>query len=257
MAIVTAEEAGRMAYTEQRQMNAGRMLPPTLSRISRLMKDETFPICNVGPWPYRCERACLTVQIPAYDPAQDAQKLGYAASEPQPVIRREAKIISEDEFTFVEDDGRLVAQDLIGVGPFMHPMNSLLRYGVFIPAGPTPTRDELAAARAKLSEYTDFLIQEARDAYDKGPDERKAVISDRHLWAGRERGLDEPWLHHQHAQSAILCTSCGRRNPAGIAKCQCGSILDFELYLKNEEQQREMLNRAAQMLDRSDKQKKS
>ena len=37
---------------------------------------------------------------------------------------------------------------------------------------------------------------------------------------------------------------CGKYNPAGVAKCQCGSILDVELYRKLMKQQKQMLDLA-------------
>jgi hypothetical protein len=241
---ITAQEAQALLTQEQRKLNQGRVLPPVLDRIRVLMRDETFPICNVGPWEYRAERGCLSVFIPAYDPAKDPAKLGYARSEPLAVIRREAKIINEDEFGFIEDDGHMVAQDLIGIGWGMHPQNSLVPFGVFVPAGKEPTPAEIAAAKDQLSLYYDRLIEEARDAYDKGPEARKNTITDRHLTAARIKGIDEAWTRHQHTEASVRCQMCGKFNPAGIAKCACGQILDFELFQKLQKQQEDMLERA-------------
>ncbi len=244
MARITAQEAHQIIAEEQRQLNNGRSLPLTLDRIRLLMKEESFPICNVGPWSHRCERGCLSVVIPAYDPKNDPEKLGYAKSEPMPSIRREAKIVSETEFGWVEDDGHFVARDLIGIGFGLAPQNSLVQYGVFVPAGRDATLEEIAAAKLELSRYYDRLIEEARDAYDKGPEERKNVISDRHLLAARVRGLDEKWVHHQHTQESVKCEMCGKFNPAGVAKCQCGTILDFDLYQRLQAKQDRMLEEA-------------
>jgi len=237
MARITAAEAAQIIHEEQRQLNNGRALPPTLNRIRVMMETETFSICNVGPWPYFVERGPLSVFIPAYDKANDPKKLGYAMSAPMPEVRREAKIISENEFGYFEDDGRMVANDLIGVGFGMAPQNSLVQYGVFVPAGREATAAEVQAAREKLSLYVDRLIEEARDAYDKGPEERKNVITDRHLLAARTRGINEKWVHHQHTQESVQCQMCGSFNPAGIAMCKCGSIIDPELYRKLKAQQ--------------------
>jgi hypothetical protein len=62
MARISAQEAAQIIREEQRQLNA--VLPHDPRRIRDLMKDETFPICNVGPWPYRLERAALHISIP-------------------------------------------------------------------------------------------------------------------------------------------------------------------------------------------------
>jgi len=245
MARISAAEAAQIIREEQRNLNAA-VMPPTLNRIRLLMKDETFAICNVGPWEYPLERAALHIRVPAYDPAADPQKKGYATSEPLPCIFREAKLTGGGgevplEYGWIEDDGRQVALDMIGVGFGLAPQNALVQYGVFVPEGATATKQEIAEAQRLLSVYYDRLIAEARDAYDKGPEERKAVISDRHLLAARTRGLDEKWVHHQHTQESVRCEMCGKYNPAGIAKCSCGSIIDFDLYRKLQAQQDQML----------------
>lgn len=240
MARLTAEEAGRIVAEDQRRLNNSRRLPVTLDRIRVLMQEEAFPICNVGPWPHAIRRGCIAVDIPAYDPRLD-DKLGYAESALQPSVCRMAKIIDENEFGWFEDDGHMVALDLIGVGFGLHKHNSLVQYGVFVPKGKRPTKEEVAAARLELSQYRDRLIQEARDAYDKGPAERAATIGERHLWAARSVGLNEKWVHGQHTQESVQCASCGRFNAAGVAKCQCGTILDFDLHFKIETEQRRRL----------------
>ena len=242
MPSITAAEAEQIIAEEQRQLNAGRMLPPTLARIQRLQAEEVFSICNVGPWDYRLERASLMVYVPAYDATKDHKKLGYAASDPMPDVRREARIINEDEFGYFEDDGRKVARDLIGIGFGLPSRNALTQYGVFVPAGKLPTKEEIENARHLLSECIDRLIAEARDAYDKGPAERAAVITERHLWAARQRGLSEAWVHHQHTQQSQQCEMCGKFNPSGIAKCACGNIVDFDLYKRLQARQKQQLD---------------
>jgi hypothetical protein len=241
MARITAEEAGRIVMEEQRKLNNSRRLPVTLDRIRVLMQEEAFPICNVGPWTHQIRRGPISFDIPGYDPALDDKNLGYAESALQPSVHRMAKIIDEHEFGWFEDDGHYVARDLIGVGFGLHPHNSLVQYGVFVPEGKHATATEIAAAKGQLSAYRDRLIQEARDAYDKGPAERAATIGERHLWAARSVGLNEKWVHGQHTQESVQCASCGRFNAAGVAKCQCGMILDFDLHFKIETEQRRRL----------------
>lgn len=241
MARITAEEAGQIVMAEQRRLNNSRRLPVTLDRIRVLMQEEAFPICNVGPWLHQIRRACIAFDIPGYDPANDDQKLGYAQSPLQPSVARMARIIDEDEFGWFEDDGHVQALDLIGVGHGLHPHNSLVQYGVFVPKGKRPIAPEIAAAKGELMTYRDRLIQDAREAYDKGPAERAATIGERHLWAARSAGLNEKWVHNQHTQESVQCVSCGRFNAAGVAKCQCGIILDFDLHFKIETEQRKRL----------------
>ena len=246
---VTAQEAAEALRTEK-QAGSQRLgyhmhLPPTLARVRRLMREENVFICNVGPWPRLIESATLkSFFVPAYDPKQDTEKLRYVKSAPIPGIFRHAYIANEDSFGYYEDDGKQIALEAIGIGFGLHPMNSIVREGFFVPERDEPTSQERGAARAALSDYIDSLIEEARDAYDKGPEERKAVIGDRHLLAARLRGIDERWVHHQHTQESVRCSMCGKYNPAGVAKCQCGSILDVELYRKLMKQQKQMLDLA-------------
>lgn len=249
MARISAEEASQIIRQEQRQLNAA-VLPTTLSRIRTLMKDETFTICNVGPWPYRLERAALHILIPGYDLKIDPDKKGYASSEPLPCIFREAKLTggggeSPLEYGWIEDDGRQVALDMIGVGFGLAPQNSLIQYGVFVPEGKVPTRTEIVAAQKQLVGYQDRLIAEARQAFDKSREElgrlMEADRDQRHLWAARARGVDEAWVHHQHTQESVRCDMCGRYNPSDIAKCQCGQIIDFELFTKLAREQNDMM----------------
>lgn len=235
MPRISSAEASEIIASEQRQLNAA-ILPPTLARVRKLMQEETFCICNVSPWEFRLERAALHVFVPACD-ANNPD--GYAASAPMPCIARESKLVggggeSPLEYSYIEDDGRMVALDLIGEGHGLPKHNSLIQYGVFVPEGPKPTKEEIKAARAQLASYYDRLIAEARDAYDKGPTERAAVIGERHLLAARVRGIDERWVHHSHAEEAVRCVNCGSFNAAEIAQCKCGHVLNEELYIENQ-----------------------
>lgn len=242
MPAITAQEAQRIIREEQRQLNNGRHLPPTLGRIRRLIETESVYICNVGPWPRLIETGSLkSFLVPAYDPKLDPEGLGYVRSQPIPGVFQQAYIANEDNYGYYQDDGRQVALEAIGIGFGMNPANSIVKEGFFVPEGTEPTAAEVRAAKEALSKYFDELIEEARDAYDKGPAERKAVIGERHILAARVKGLDERWVHHQHTQESVRCEMCGKYNPAGVAKCQCGSILDAELYRKLMRQQKEML----------------
>ncbi len=245
MARITAEEAGRIVAADQQRLNNSRRMPVTLDRIRVLMQEEAFPICNVGPWAHSIRRGCISIDVPAYELQKDEKKLGYAESALQPSVRREAKIIDENEFGWFEDDGHVAALDLIGVGFGLHPHNSLVQWGVFVPAGKRPTSAEVQRAREILVDTRDSLIVEARAAYDGGPEERRALFSngrgDRHLWAARSAGINEPWVHGQHTQESVRCASCGRFNPAGVAKCPCGTIIDFDLHFRIEGEQKRRL----------------
>lgn len=240
---ISANEAAAIISQKERELSNSRKLPPTLERIRVLMQEEYVLICNVGPWPQKIERGQFYFHVPGYDAAKDPDKKGYSQSAPIPSIFRHAYVANEDNYGYFEDDGRQVAWEAIGVGFGMNPMNSLVPEGLFVPEGKEPTATEINKARKALSDYFDKLIAEARDAYDKGPTERAAVIGDRHLLAAHSRGLDEKWVHHQHTQESVRCEMCGKFNPQGVAKCQCGTILDFELYQKIEAHQQKMMDR--------------
>lgn len=245
MAVITADEAAQMVSADQRKMNA-RRLPPTLLSIQKLMADQAIFACNVGPWPYVLDRPSLHLVIPGYDAKLDTEKLGYAKSEPFPAIHRFAKIISEDEMGWCEDDGRVVLKDLLGVGYGMPANQSLMRFGVFVPEGKEPTKQEIAAANANLDRYLDELIGEAKDMYDQGGEARKAIYAQgsRYLQAARLRGVNEAWVTQSSAQQSVQCEMCGKYNPSGVAKCACGTILDFDLYQRIQKRQDEMLEQA-------------
>lgn len=240
MAQITAEEA-RQILASDPNINAQRRLPPTLARVQRLQIEEAVLVCNVGPWPHRLERPSISIFVPAYEAIKDTRKLGYIASDPFPGIHRFAKIMDEQEMTWCEDDGRTVLRDVIGMGPGLPMRQSLVHEGVFIPEDKLPTPAEVQIANNRLSDYLDFLIGEARDADEKGADERKATIGPRHYQAARIKGIDEKWVTHSAVEQSVRCEMCGKRNPAGVAKCQCGHILDIDLYKRLMAKQTEML----------------
>lgn len=243
MAQITAQEAAQIIASDP-EVRPQRRIPGTSRLVRRIMVEEAIPVCNVGPWAYHLERPSISVFVPAYDPAKDSQKLGYAASEPFPGLHRFAKIVDEHEMGWCEDDGRMVLNDLIGLGVGLPSKQALTRYGVFIPEGQLPTLAEIQTANQRLAAHLDELIEEARDAYDKGADERKAVISDRHYLAARIRGIDDRWVNHAHTEELIKCEMCGKRNPTGVAKCACGTIINFDLFRKIQAQQEQLLEAA-------------
>jgi hypothetical protein len=236
---VTAEEAQQIVSNDMRRINGGeRRLPTILPRLRRMMKEDVLFIANVGPWGRMLETGSLKgFIVPSYDPLKDKEGLGYARSADIPAVYRQAKISNDDEYGYIEDDGFQVAWEALGIGHSLPPGNAIVKMGFFVPALTDPrypgraTPDEVAKAQEALSRHIDELIAEARDAYDKGPEERKAVISaDRHLLAARLRGIDEPWVHHQHSQQNLRCPMCQNFNPANAIICKCGEVLDEDAY---------------------------
>ena len=243
-----AEQIVRADLDNQRKMGQA-SLPHTPKLMNDLTGKGVFRVCNVGPWPYHVERGPIYLDIPGYTASADVDKIGCAMGAPMPAVRQEAKIIGGGgevplEYGYIFDDGRQVALEMIGVGFGLPRHASLVQYGVFVPQGPLPTKEEISEARGQLQAYAERLVDEARTAFDKGRDEWYRTRSDRHLWAGRLMGIQEKWCSEDHAEQSVRCDMCGKFNPANIAKCQCGNIIDFDLYAKIEQRQAEMLDRA-------------
>jgi hypothetical protein len=232
MARVTAEEAAQIINSDRKIGRQGRLLPPTLSIISRFMQDNVLHVCNVGPWAHALERPSLSVYVPGYNPEKDKEKAGYSKSAPFPVIHRFASIQDEDQMKWNEDEGRTVLLDLIGIGWGLPRNQALTRYGVFVPEGKFPVAHEIATANAALDQYADFLIDEARTAFDQGIKEWNHVKNPdgRHLWAARKKGINEKWVTNTHTAEAVRCKKCGRANSSEIAVCPCGMIINEQLY---------------------------
>lgn len=244
ISAVEAEQIVRADLENQRRMGQAN-LPVTPKLMNDLTGKGFFRICNVGPWPYHIERGSIYLDIPGYDAKKD-KAANYAASVAMPAVRQEAKVIGGGgevplEYGYIFDDGRQVALEMIGIGFGLPKHASLMQYGVFVPAGAEPTKEELTAARQTLEEYADRLIQEAREAFDKGRDEWNRTRSERHIWAGQLRGIQEKWVAETHQEQSVRCEMCGTFNPAGIAKCKCGYILDIDLFAKLERQQAEVM----------------
>lgn len=248
MARISAAEADQLVRADLEHQR--RMGQANLPRTPQLMNDLTgkgvFHVCNVGPWAYHVERGPIYLDIPAYDAKSDKGKAGCAMSLPMPAVRQEAKIIGGGgevplEYGYIFDDGRQVALEMIGVGFGLANHAALVQYGVFVPMESLPTREEIGNAGLQLQLYAERLIQEAREAFDKGREEWNRTRSDRHLWAGRLAGIQEKWVSENHQEQSVRCEMCGKFNPAGIAKCQCGQIIDFDLFAKIERRQAEMM----------------
>ena len=260
--VVTFEEARQILAQDERVGRPGYRppLPPTLAMIRDISEANAVKVCNVGPWEHRLERPSMSVVVPAYKPDQDAAHKGYAESKPFPGIHQFAKQISDGEdvaYTWCQDEGRAALRDLIGIGPGM-PMNrSLVHRGVFVPAGPAPTPEEIKTANELLDAFADFLIMEARDAWDLGPVARKEVIGADHYWAGRLRGLSEQWVNQTTTEKSVRCQRCGTWNPPGIAQCsKCSDIIDFELHFKLQQEQAARKAEFEERVTRPDKGKK-
>jgi hypothetical protein len=218
----------------QRRMNSSRYAPPMLPVMSEISKRTLVYVFNVGPWPQvRYLGSAGTFYIPACEEGKDVSA---------PVILqgivREFYPISEVEMKPFDTDGFEFAEQIVGAkadgsaSPHLAPRNSFLPYGVFATKNKVPTAEELAAARKRLNETFLKLINEADQAYARGPKAAEETINpDIHFAAARALHKTESecaWLRNSATPAARdECPSCGSIYKIGIMKCrECGYILD-------------------------------
>ena len=98
-------------------------------------------------------------------------------------------------------------------------------HGVFVAAGPEPTKEELADARKKLDGFHRRLVETADLEWERS--HNMMFITDLERRAARELGLEKPWLYDPKPMAD--CPACGEKIRPGVAVCRtCGAILDRE-----------------------------
>ncbi|HWY05694.1 MAG TPA: hypothetical protein VNY24_02475 [Candidatus Acidoferrales bacterium] len=98
-------------------------------------------------------------------------------------------------------------------------------HGVFVAAGPEPTREELLEAQKKLEEFQRRLVDTADLEWERS--HNMMFITDLERRAARELGLEKPWLYDPKPMAD--CPACGEKIRPGVAVCRtCGAILDRE-----------------------------
>ena len=98
-------------------------------------------------------------------------------------------------------------------------------HGVFVAAGPEPTKEELAEARKKLEAFQRRLVETADLEWERS--HNMMFITDLERRAARELGLEKPWLYDPKPMAD--CPACGEKIRPGVAVCRtCGAILDRE-----------------------------
>jgi hypothetical protein len=96
-------------------------------------------------------------------------------------------------------------------------------HGVFVAAGDTPTKEELAEARRKLEEFHRRLVAAADLEWERS--HNPLFITDLDRRAARELGLEKPWLYDP--KPLAECPACAEKIKPGVAVCRaCGAILD-------------------------------
>lgn len=230
---ISAEEATKAAVAAV-QSNMRRRVPKLPAMLQKVSEDTKVWLYNVGPWTLTRELGSIgTFRIPGCPEGKE-----YAAADPIPGVFTEP-IQGQDQNTMElrteEGGGRYIAEQVLGVGPFIHPRDSFVPMGVFIGSqvGPDakPTKQELAEAKQKLFVYLEGLVNEARKAYESG---NIKEIVDRHRTAARMLKLEnEQWYSTRSAKARQDCPMCGTIVNEGVVLCpNCKFILDEAKYEK-------------------------
>jgi hypothetical protein len=250
------------AQNAQALLNKGRDVDDLPEMITELSKHEQVAILNVGPWSQVIKAGTLgTKYVRACAEGEeysDPLVLDGLTIERYPL--REGKM---DLLMHKNATGWNTAHQLLGVGPHLHPMNSLVKYGLFVTKGNPdmpplgakdaqnpdkqrwwlrerfkPKPDELAKARTALNKHLNALVQEARSAAAQGQKALEDTVRpDQHIRAAQMLGLDpqaERWMQNAVAEKPReTCRFCGVSITKGVAKCpNCKEVIDRKLYEK-------------------------
>jgi hypothetical protein len=256
LVAATPEQAANAAAL----LNKGREVDDLPEMIQELSNREQVAILSVGPWAQVIKAGTLgTKYVPACKDGEeysDPLVLDGLTVERYPL--REGKM---DLLMHKNATGWNTAMQLIGVGAHLHPMNSKVKYGLFVTKGNPgfpplsakdandpekkrwwlrerfkPTKEELEKARKALYGRFNSLVQEARSAAAQGQKAlEETVRPTQHILAAQRLGLDpqtERWMQNAVPEAArVKCGYCGVSVPDGVIKCpNCKEILNQEAY---------------------------
>lgn len=227
-----APEVEQAVLAHQAAMNNSRWTPDTPDIYREASERAKVYIFNVGPWPHKRELGSAGTYFVSACPDgreySDAVVVNGVVEEPYPINEAENKIIPTR--------GRLLAEQIIGVGPHVPHSSSLIPFGAFISESPTPSKHEIAQARLKLKEKHLDIVREANEAYSQGPNVANQII--RPEWhfvsarALKKTAAECPWLRDSELPAERNnCPSCADIYTVGQMKCRsCGFILDKKRY---------------------------
>jgi hypothetical protein len=102
-------------------------------------------------------------------------------------------------------------------------LQDLHDHGIFVCAGPRPTKEELASAAVRRDAFYVRLISEADVMWARGHSYRE--ISDLHRRAAIFLGMEREWAYVPLRM--VDCPACGEKVKPGVAVCKhCHAILD-------------------------------
>jgi hypothetical protein len=121
-------------------------------------------------------------------------------------------------------DGQDVAKEVVGTASHKDKSANLTRWGVFIAAGDVPTKEELDAAKAKLTQTMVELVAQADKIAMQGPLEAKN-IGEHHRKAAKFLNQKRDWS--EVSGQLDQCPACFESINPGSAVCKhCEAVLD-------------------------------
>lgn len=224
----------RTDYT--RKGRKERVAPPELTLMQQY-KQQRVRIFNVGPW--RHEVPCGsagTFIIPACP-------LGTAyveMSTPLHAVEDELVIVSEKEYKRLQDEGRYIANEILGRGRGRDRKGSLDHLGVFIAEGQVPTEKELEDARANLHVKCQEYINEMRTYWDIDRKTAHTMYKPAiHGMAAKILGLhEEEWMLSKTPKApekvtTVKCEGCRTEVEADAPMCfKCGGVVNPDTYVE-------------------------
>jgi hypothetical protein len=217
------------------KLQRGRTIAKVPKAIMDLSERTQAYIFSVGPWSQMQHMGSLgRYFIPA---CKEGEK--YSKPVIIPGLTIEHYPMKEGTLDLLMDEkstGMDTAMQILQVGKFQLPGNSLLKYGCTVSECWPPKQETIDKANALLDEHCDVLIEEADLAFAKGPQEWQATRSERHFWAARRRNktaAECQWMGASAAANASRqpCPFCGLPTDTKYPKCQhCKEIINQAAY---------------------------
>lgn len=112
----------------------------------------------------------------------------------------------KEEFRSRARSGEEIAKAICGIGPGQSPNEDITKFGVFFSYNETPSKDELAKARAKLVKHLESYIRRGDElAASADANERKSV-DESFYRAARFLNVKRPWM--SEATEMTVCPFC-------------------------------------------------
>jgi hypothetical protein len=135
----------------------------------------------------------------------------------------------------LHDDGRKMANEILGEGRGQDRRQSKRNVGVFVSASDEPTEKELKDARAHLNVYCQQQIAYMDQLWDRDRKLAYDVYNPKTFGAAARvlklTGKQKPWLSQGEPLDNIECPGCMTSVKAAAPKCHnCGGIVNVQAY---------------------------